>query len=95
MPHFMLFCRDKPDSLELRMANREKHLAYVGAAGDFVRLGGPLLEDDGSMAGSLLVVEADDLAAVEAFAAEDPYNKAGLFESVTIKGFKVVKGDLG
>ena len=29
MARFLLYCVDKPDSLALRMANREAHLAYV------------------------------------------------------------------
>ena len=40
------------------------------------------------MAGSLIIVEADDLAAAEAFNAADPYAKAGLFERVEIRAFR-------
>jgi hypothetical protein len=50
-----------------------------------------MLSDDGeAMLGSVLVIEAADRAAAEGFAAGDPYAKAGLFESVTIKAFKKV-----
>ncbi|EFG9941320.1 hypothetical protein BL470_005420, partial [Escherichia coli] len=35
--------------------------------------------------GSLVVIDVADRSAAEAFAANDPYARAGLFESVEIK----------
>ena len=87
---FALICKDKPNSLEIRLANREKHLAYGAEA--TVVFGGPMLDDEGNMCGSLLVIEAEDKAAAEAFAENDPYAKAGLFESVEITAWKKVMG---
>jgi hypothetical protein len=50
-----------------------------------------LQSDDGnSMTGSLLIMDFPDRAAVEAFAAGDPYAAAGLFESVVIRRWKKV-----
>ena len=42
------------------------------------------------MVGSLLVMEFADRAAAEDFAKNDPYAKAGLFESVAITPFRKV-----
>lgn len=92
MPLFALHCLDKPASLDLRLANREAHLAYVGGFKDHVRVAGPLLDGEGNMAGSLLVMEFDDLAAAKAFSADDPYNKAGLFQRVEVTAFKATLG---
>lgn len=94
MPTFVLICTDKPKSLDLRMANREAHLAYAKDFADSIRLGGPLLDAAGDMAGSMFVLEAEDRAAAEAFSANDPYNKAGLFQSVDIRPFRPVLGAL-
>jgi len=91
MPLFVISCIDRPDSLALRMATREAHLAYANA-GDKpvkVKLGGPYLDDKGDMAGTLLIVEAPDRAAVERFSREDPYVKAGLFQSVDIRPYRI------
>ncbi|HEY2049722.1 MAG TPA: YciI family protein [Caulobacteraceae bacterium] len=88
MARFLLLCLDKPDSLALRMANREAHLAYVAAHPDKTPAAGPLLDDEGKMKGSLLIVEAEDRAAVEAFSAGDPYRQAGLFERVEIHAWR-------
>jgi uncharacterized protein len=94
MPLFVLFCVDKPNSLDLRMANREAHLAYVRERLDQVKLGGPMTDDKGDMAGSMLILDVADRAAAEAFTAGDPYNKAGLFERVDVKPFKATLGHL-
>jgi len=94
MPMFALFCVDKPDALSVRMAAREDHLAYARARIAMLKLGGPLLNDEGQMAGSLMILEADDLAAAQAFNAEDPYTLAGLWARVDIKPFKVTLGQL-
>ena len=85
MPHFMLACFDKADSLALRMATREAHLAYMAGKRDEVKLAGPLLDEAGDMAGSLLIVEVADLAAAKALNAGDPYTKAGLWDRVEVK----------
>ena len=90
MPYFAVICRDKPDSLPLRMENREAHLAYANESGA-VFLGGPLIED-GQMAGSMAILDVADMAAAEEWAAGDPYGKAGLFKSVTINEWKRVIG---
>ncbi len=85
MPRYAIICIDKPDSLELRLVNRPAHLVYVAEHADQVKMAGPFLDDQGRMAGSLLIVEAPDFAAIQAFAAADPYTLAGLFERVDIR----------
>lgn len=94
MPLFVLTCLDKPGALDLRLATREAHLAYADGCGNTVKLGGPFLNDSGAMIGSLIVVEAEDRAAAEAFSANDPYRKAGVFASVDIRAFRAVRGSL-
>lgn len=89
MPLFAIYCVDKQDSRELRAATRPAHLGYVAGIGDRLLAAGPLLDGD-RPAGSLLIVEFPDAGAAEAFAAGDPYNKAGLFESVRVTGWRKV-----
>ena len=83
MPHFVLHCIDGENGARLRPLVRESHLAHVRDSG-LVRLAGPLLSDSGSPIGSLLIVEAADLVAVQAFANADPYRVEGVFGSVGI-----------
>jgi uncharacterized protein YciI len=83
-----IHCEDKPDSLALRQETRPSHVEYLG--GFDVAVGGPLINEAGDMCGSCILLEAPDRAAAEAFAANDPYAKAGLFERVSIHEFKTV-----
>jgi uncharacterized protein YciI len=91
---YVLVCNDKPDSLELRLANREAHLAYARGFADRLKVAGPLLDEAGNMAGSLLILEAESLDDARAFNLDDPYQKAGLFASVQVTAFKATIGGL-
>ena len=91
---FVLICTDKPGALELRKANRDAHLEFIKGLGDTIKLGGPILTEDGAgMTGSLLVLEADSRRAVDDIAAQDPYAKADLFETVDIRPWKWTVGN--
>jgi uncharacterized protein YciI len=90
---FAITCTDKPGALALRMETRPAHLAYLQDNQAALVLVGPLLDAQDKPAGSLLVVEAPDRAAAEAFAAADPYAKAGLFDSVVIRPYRAVFKD--
>ncbi len=92
MPSFVMICSDKPNALALRMATRERHLAYAKAHAHLIRSGGPLLDENGDMNGSLILMEADDIAAVRAFNTGDPYTLAGLFERVEIRPYRFTIG---
>jgi uncharacterized protein YciI len=93
MPLFAIHCTDKPGRPELRLDNRAAHLEYLKAAGEALFLAGPLLAADGAaMVGSLLVLDLPDEAAAHDWCAGDPYAKAGLFESVTVRRYKPVLG---
>jgi uncharacterized protein YciI len=86
MTHFLIYTEDKPDSLALRMENREAHLSWVmGDPSVQLISAGPWLDDAGDMRGSLLIVSADTLETVEGWLEQDPYNKAEL------TGFKRVR----
>ncbi|TNE40128.1 MAG: YciI family protein [Alphaproteobacteria bacterium] len=83
--HVIIYCRDKADSLNLRLANREDHLKFVGEHLDKVKVAGPLIAEDGeTMIGSMLLMEFATLAEAEDWSQQDPYRKAGLFERVEI-----------
>ncbi|NBC97197.1 MAG: YciI family protein [Deinococcus-Thermus bacterium] len=86
-----LICRDRPGAQDVRMANRDAHLAYVAETGA-VWLGGPFLDAEGGMTGSLIILEVESMEAARRWAANDPYARAGLFESVTLEAWKQTVG---
>lgn len=91
--HFIFYCKDKPGHEQTRIANRMAHLDYLEAHKAQLFCAGPLLSDDADsthMIGSLLVLDLPDRPAADAFAAGDPYAKAGLFESVVIHPWRKV-----
>ncbi len=85
-----LIARDKPGALQTRLDNRSAHLAYIEETG-VVSQAGPLLDGD-AMIGSLVILNVADLAAAQSWADNDPYAKAGLFQSVELIPWKKVIG---
>ncbi|QBF29631.1 YciI family protein [Thalassococcus sp. S3] len=85
-----LIARDKPGALQIRKDTRAAHLAYIDETG-VVYQAGPLLENE-EMIGSLIILDVTDLADARAWADEDPYAKAGLFQSVELIEWKKVIG---
>lgn len=88
---FALICTDKPGALPVRQENRPAHVAYLKESG-VVQQAGPFLNDAGDMCGSLVILDVADRAAAEAWAANDPYAKAGLFSDVRIEAWTRVIG---
>jgi uncharacterized protein len=86
-----LITKDKDGALQTRLDNRDAHLAYIAETG-VVEMAGPFLNGEGTMCGSLIILEVTDLAAAQTWADNDPYNKAGLFQSVTLQAWKKVIG---
>jgi uncharacterized protein YciI len=78
-----LIAKDKAGHLETRKANRDAHLAYIKETG-VVAQAGPFLDAKGVMCGSLVILDVADMAAAQTWAANDPYAKAGLFESTEL-----------
>lgn len=85
-----LICIDKAGAQQTRLDNRAAHLEYIAATG-MVEMAGPFL-DSGAMVGSLVVLDVNNLATAQDWAAGDPYTKAGLFASVDIREWKKVIG---
>jgi len=90
---FIASCVDKPQNLETRLANRPARLAYLEGLGAKVRIGGAMLADDlKTPIGSVLIFETESKAEVEEILADDPYARAGLFESVTVSPWRQAVG---
>ena len=82
MPLFVLIGRDGSRGLELRLKHRDAHLANLRPRADAkrVRYPGPRLDDSGKPCGSLVIFEAEDLAAARRFVETDPYVVEGVFQ---------------
>ncbi len=86
-----LIAIDKTNALDLRLANRDAHVAYLKAS-DCVHMAGPFLDAEGKMIGSMIILDVADMSAAEDWATNDPYAKAELFQSVTLTQWNRVIG---
>ena len=96
----------KPRDVEISVATGDKpHRFDIGGdalgangmacraavqVGDRIKAAGPWLDGGDKPAGSLLIVEMGDRAELDAWLKQDPYAKAGLFDSVEAVPFKWV-----
>ncbi|MDX2495258.1 MAG: YciI family protein [Desulfuromusa sp.] len=81
---FLIRCIDKKDHLPVRQKIRPSHVAYLKSFGEKLFAAGAILDETENMCGSVVILDLTDKSEAEAFAAGDPYAKAGLFEATTI-----------
>jgi len=88
---YVIQTRDKPDRAHVRGEVRAEHLEYLDANKHRLLAGGAVINDDGSGGhGGVIIVDTDDREEAEKFVADDPFTKAGLFESVTVSRWRKV-----
>ncbi|HBV75827.1 MULTISPECIES: YciI family protein [Vibrio] len=95
---YVIFSQDVENSLEKRMSVREKHLARLHALQDEGRLmvAGPMPAIDSEnpgeagFTGSTVIAQFNSLEEAKAWADQDPYIAAGVYENVIVKPFKKV-----
>lgn len=84
---FVIYGIDR-ENTDLRARLIDQHRAYMADHPLKILSSGPLTDDEGkAMIGSLLIVEADTRSAVEAFLADEPMNKAGLYRMIEIRAW--------
>lgn len=96
--YYAIIAQDKVGALSARLEARPAHLERLRLLQDTGRLllAGPHpaidCEDPGEagFTGSLVVAEFPNLAAAQAWAADDPYATAGVYADVAVKPFRKV-----
>ena len=95
---YAIMSEDVEDSLDRRASARPEHLARVNTLVDEGRLlvAGPhpavdaLEPGAAGFTGSLIIAEFESLEEAQTWANDDPYVKAGVYSSVTVKPFRKV-----
>ncbi len=87
---YLITCKDKENSIDLRLSTREKHIKYLKKIKNKLILAGPILDKNDNPVGTVLIVDFDKLTAVKKFLNDDPYSKVNLFREVNILRFKKV-----
>ena len=90
--HYVVIAKDgtDPEAPSRRLAVREKHLEGVqpSVASGILQVGGALLNKEGTMIGSMMVLEAEDEEAVREFLKGDIYSKSNVWQSFEIYPFR-------
>jgi uncharacterized protein len=92
---YAVICLDRPDTEALRARTRLAHIEYINRYRPKMVIGAALLDEDGeTRVGMMLASDLPHRQAVEEFIRNEPYNKAGIFETVAIrKAHKVFPED--
>ena len=79
------------EALQRRMNVRPHHLdaaKELRASGNYI-LGGAILNEEGKMIGSVMIVQFETDEALEAWKQNEPYITQKIWESVDVKPFRV------
>jgi uncharacterized protein YciI len=87
---YIAYAEDNAGTADKRKELRDAHMAYLHADPHVVVLGGPLLDGADERLGTCLIITAPDLSTAQAWFAEEPFNKGGLFKSIKIT--RVMRG---
>jgi uncharacterized protein len=86
---FVIHAHDKTDGVTRRAPLREAHLEYLKQHRQIIVARGPLLDDMGERTtGSLIMLDVADKAEADAFWAGEPFNRAGVYERVTMERWR-------
>lgn len=93
---YAIIAEDAPNSLDKRLHARPEHLSRLKALQDAGRLllAGPFPAIDSidpgpaGFTGSLIVAEFNSLEEAKAWADNDPFVSAGVYQQVTVKPFR-------
>ncbi|MFI6597750.1 YciI family protein [Nonomuraea sp. NPDC050536] len=90
-----MYGRDRPGAFGLKVSLKDEHWSFMDGYGELLIARGPTLTGDGDeveSTGSLHIVDLPDVEAARTFAYEEPYYRAGAFESVLLCRFHNVLG---
>ncbi len=88
---YAIVCFDRPDSASLRDAHRAAHQRFLGENSPKIVFGGPLKNGaDGPSVGALIVVDCATREEADSFIGSDPFYRAGVYETVSIRAFRQV-----
>jgi uncharacterized protein len=92
---FLLVAYDGTDTgaMDRRMKSRPQHLekiAIVKKAGQFL-CGGAILNNEGTMIGSMILYEAENRQALDRLLENEPYIYNKVWEKIDIRPFRIAK----
>jgi uncharacterized protein len=92
---YFVYGRDRVGTSGLKQSLSEEHWSFMDGYGELLIARGPTLtgpDDEDESTGSLHIVDLPDAEAARRFAYEEPYYRAGVFESVLLCRFHNILG---
>ena len=87
---FIITAHDGENMLEKRMAVRPRHLEGMSKLGERIVLAGGLLDNEGKIKGSVLILYFEDCAALDDYLRNEPYVIEHVWEKIEIETVNVV-----
>ena len=87
---FIITAHDGENMLAKRMAVRPRHLEGMAKLGEHIVCAGGLLDDEGKMTGSVLILDFEDRAALDDYLKNEPYVVEQIWEKIEVETVNVV-----
>ena len=87
---FIITAYDGPNKLDKRMEVRPRHLEGMSRLSEHIICAGGLLNEEGKMKGSVLIMEFEDRAALDAYLSSEPYVTENVWEKIEVETMNVV-----
>ena len=87
---FIITAHDGENMLEKRMAVRPRHLEGMAKLGSHVVCAGGLLDSEGKMKGSVLILDFEDRSALDDYLKNEPYIVEHVWEKIEVEAMNVV-----
>lgn len=87
---YVIKAYDGENMLEKRMQVRAAHLENLKTIDGKILCGGGLLDENGNMKGSVLVLDVDDKSKLDAYLESEPYIKSGVWQKIEVDPMNVV-----
>ena len=87
---FLIKAYDGPNMLEKRMKVRPRHLKGMSKLSEHFICAGGLLDDEGKMKGSALIMDFASRSELEAYLAAEPYVLENVWQKIEVEPMNVV-----
>ncbi len=87
---FIIKAYDGADMLEKRMAVRERHLENMAGVNGTILCAGGILDREGKMKGSVLIMDFERKELLDAYLKSEPYILEGVWQKIDIDPMNVV-----
>ncbi len=87
---FLIKAYDGPNMLEKRMEVRPRHLEGMSRLSKHIICAGGLLDDEGKMKGSALIMDFGSRSELDAYLAAEPYVLENVWQKIEVEPMNVV-----